>query len=170
MRHRGHRERVSRAGIPRSGWAVFLLGTAGRLAGCPLCVLCAVVCVLTVPLAVCQAADKSGVTPNTVSLPHGPGSIRGLGETFEPDLSTGTAKYRIELEVPAGPGGCAPDLDLEYDSGNGNGPFGYGWRMNVPYIQRKTSKGVPRYVDGNNGQDDDGDGLACFPLFKKKTF
>ena len=140
-----------------------LSGRAGKPTVCFLCVLGAVVCGLTIPARMCEAADKSGVTPNTVSLPQGPGSIRGLGEMFEPDLSTGTAKYRIELDVSAGPAGFAPGLVLEYDGGNGNGPLGYGWRINVPHIQRKTSKGVPRYVDGANGRDDDGDGLTDEP-------
>ena len=34
------------------------------------------------------AADKSGVSPNTISLPKGPGSIEGLGESFQPTLNT----------------------------------------------------------------------------------
>src|SRR5678815_5504200 len=43
------------------------------------------------------AADKSGVSPNTISVPKGPGSIEGLGEAFQPTLNTGTAKYNICL-------------------------------------------------------------------------
>ncbi len=38
-----------------------------------------------------------------------------------------------------------PKLSLVYSTGNGNGPFGLGWSLSVPGIQRKTSKGVPRY-------------------------
>lgn len=30
--------------------------------------------------------DKSGVKPSVLSLPSGPGSIEGLGESFEPQL------------------------------------------------------------------------------------
>jgi len=39
------------------------------------------------------AADKSGVSPNAISVPKGPGSIEGLGDSFQPSLNTGTAKY-----------------------------------------------------------------------------
>ena len=29
------------------------------------------------------AADKNGVSPNAISLPSGPGSIEGLGDSFQ---------------------------------------------------------------------------------------
>src|SRR5437660_6457149 len=58
------------------------------------------------------AADKSGVSPNTISLPKGPGSIEGLGESFQPTLNTGTAKYSIALKVPPGTAGHTPELRL----------------------------------------------------------
>ena len=112
--------------------------------------------VLLLPKAV-AAQDKSGVTPNTISLPTGPGSIEGLGESFQPTLNTGTAKYRIDLVVPPGTADHAPDLALTYEGGGGNGPIGYGWRINIPYVQRQSDKGIPRYVDEANDVDDDGD-------------
>src|SRR5205823_2684270 len=40
-----------------------------------------------------------------------------------------------------------PVLALSYDSGSGNGPFGFGWKMDLPAITRKTDKGLPRYDD-----------------------
>ena len=36
------------------------------------------------------AADKNGVSPGSVSLPKGPGSIEGLGESFQPVLHSQT--------------------------------------------------------------------------------
>ena len=60
----------------------------------------------------CLAADKSGVSPNTISLPKGPGSIEGLGESFQPTLNTGTAKYGVRLTVPPGVAGQTPGLAL----------------------------------------------------------
>jgi hypothetical protein len=36
---------------------------------------------------------------------------------------------------------------LAYDSGAGNGPFGFGWRLSLPAITRKTDKGLPQYGD-----------------------
>lgn len=40
-------------------------------------------------------------------------------------------------------------MELSYDSGSGNGPFGFGWKLSVPAITRKTDKGLPKYCDGN---------------------
>ena len=103
-----------------------------------------------------DAVDKSGVTPNTISLPQGPGSIEGLGESFQPTLATGTAKYQVGLTVPPGTAGHAPSIALKYDGGGSNGPLGFGWSVGVPSIQRQTDKGIPRYVDSTTGTDDDG--------------
>ncbi|MEI7939680.1 MAG: SpvB/TcaC N-terminal domain-containing protein, partial [Verrucomicrobiota bacterium] len=87
------------------------------------------------------AADKSGVSPNTISLPKGPGSIEGLGESFQPTLNTGTAKYSIALKVPPGTAGQTPDLRLVYEGGGGNGILGFGWQFPIASIQRRTDKG-----------------------------
>jgi hypothetical protein len=38
-------------------------------------------------------------------------------------------------------------LSLGYSAGSGNGPFGLGCQLSVPGVSRKTSRGVPRYVD-----------------------
>jgi hypothetical protein len=91
------------------------------------------------------AADKSGVSPNSISLPKGPGSIEGLGESFQPTLNTGTAKYGIALKVPPGTAGQTPDLRLAYEGGGGNGSLGFGWQLSIPSIQRRTDKGIPFY-------------------------
>ncbi|WP_295393396.1 toxin TcdB middle/N-terminal domain-containing protein [uncultured Thiodictyon sp.] len=82
-----------------------------------------------------------------LSLPKGPGSIEGLGESFEPQLNTGTAAYRVRLAVPPGVAGFQPDLALVYNSGYGNGPVGLGWRLDIPWLQRQTDKGLPAYTD-----------------------
>lgn len=94
------------------------------------------------------AADKSGVSPNTISLPKGPGSIEGLGEAFQPTLNTGTAKYSIGFKLPPGTAGQAPSLGLSYEGGGANGPLGFGWTLSLPSIQRRTDHGIPTY-----GQD-----------------
>lgn len=91
------------------------------------------------------ANDKSGVSPQVVSLPSGPGSIEGLGPAFEPQLNTGTASYSIALKVPDGIAGVQPSLKLSYNSGNANGPFGLGWSLTPPAITRQTEKGIPKY-------------------------
>ncbi len=104
-------------------------------------------------------ANKNGVAPNAVVLPAGPGSILGLGEDFAPDLPTGSAKYVLPIALPRGVTGFTPDdLGLKYDSGLGNGILGFGWELDLPRVERRLTKPLPRYVDGPNGLDDDGDG------------
>src|SRR5947208_1997574 len=61
-----------------------------------------------------RAADKSGVTPNTISLPKGPGAIEGLGESFQPTLNTGTASSGMSFKLPPGTAGQTPGLGLGY--------------------------------------------------------
>ncbi len=93
-------------------------------------------------------ADKNGVSPNTISLPKGPGSIEGLGESFQPTLNTGTAHYNVGLKVPPGVAGHTPSLSLTYEGGGGNGPLGYGWSLPLAFVQRRSDHGIPNY-----GQD-----------------
>lgn len=103
---------------------------------------------LVVALAWCGqgwSADKSGVSPNTISLPKGPGSIEGLGDSFQPSLNTGTAKYSLGIKLPPGTAGHQPSLSISYDGGGANGPLGYGWSLSLPFVQRRTDKGIPTY-------------------------
>lgn len=103
--------------------------------------------VFSLQLRIWGEQDKSGVKPSVLSLPSGPGSIEGLGESFEPQLNNGTSSYEIKLVVPPGRAGFVPELSLTYNSGKGNGPFGLGWDISLPYLQRQTDKGLPLYVD-----------------------
>ncbi|HXI53371.1 MAG TPA: SpvB/TcaC N-terminal domain-containing protein, partial [Candidatus Saccharimonadales bacterium] len=106
------------------------------------------------------AADKNGASPNAITLPSGPGSIEGLGESFQPALNSGTMRYSIGLQLPPGTAGHTPALQFTYEGGQGNGPLGYGWSLPLACVQRQTDKGLPRYVDGPNGLDDDHDGVV----------
>ncbi|MHC4745387.1 MAG: SpvB/TcaC N-terminal domain-containing protein, partial [Planctomycetota bacterium] len=108
----------------------------------------------------CYGDDKSGVSPKTISLPSGPGSIEGLGESFQPSLNTGSAQYAIGIKVPPGTNGHQPAIVLKYDSGLGCGTLGLGWSIDSGSISRQTDKGLPLYVDSSNGLDDDHDGVA----------
>jgi RHS repeat-associated protein len=92
-------------------------------------------------------SNKSGTSSQVITLPTGGGALQGIGETFSPDLFTGTGNFTVPLTLPPGRNGFQPKLALVYSSGNGNGPFGLGWSLDVPGITRKTSKGIPRYLD-----------------------
>ena len=94
-------------------------------------------------------SDKSGVTSQAVTLPTGGGALNGIGETFSPDLFTGTGNFTVPIELPAGRNGFQPQLFLAYSTGNGSGPFGLGWTISVPEVSRKTLKGIPRYLDSD---------------------
>ena len=93
------------------------------------------------------AQDKSGVKPQVISLPSGPGSLEGLGENFAPNLSTGTSSYPVNFTVPPGRVGMQPVVALDYNGGNANGPWGMGWKLSIPSIQRRTEDGLPSYND-----------------------
>ncbi len=93
----------------------------------------------------CFAADKSGVGPNAISLPKGPGAIEGLGESFQPHLNTGTASSGLALKLPPGTAGHTPALGLSYEGGSGNGPLGFGWGLPIASIQRRSDQGIPTY-------------------------
>jgi len=118
---------------------------------------------VAVPAGAAAPPDKSGVSPNVISLPSGPGSVEGLGPSFQPALNTGSARYAVPFALPKGVGGRAPELALRYDSGLGEGAAGIGWTVGPGSIARQVEKGVPRYVDGPNGVDDDGDGEVDEP-------
>ena len=94
-------------------------------------------------------SNKSGVAQNVISLPKGGGAIKGIGETFQPNLFSGTGNHTIPLAISPGRNGFGPKLSLEYSSGNGNGIFGLGWQLAMPRITRKTEKGLPRYDDSD---------------------
>ncbi|MCO6435512.1 MAG: VCBS repeat-containing protein [Phycisphaerae bacterium] len=115
-----------------------------------------------VPIA--EASDKNGVSPQAISLPSGPGSIQGLGESFQPQLNSGSGSYSVVLQLPKGPAGFGPSLSLQYHTGNGNGVFGLGWRLSgVTTICRNIDHGLPLYVEAPNGVDDDFDGVVDNP-------
>lgn len=91
-------------------------------------------------------ADNSSISASKISLPSGPGSIEGLGESFEPQLNTGTYAMGLPLKLPPVRGAVQPEVRLAYNSGSGNGPLGLGWRLDVPALQRQTDKGLPQYT------------------------
>src|SRR6516225_6051291 len=93
--------------------------------------------------------EPFGPAPPQLSLPKG-GSIRGLGEKFATNPVTGTGTFTVPIYASPGRSGFGPQLALAYDSGNGNGPYGFGWKVALPTITRKTDKGLPQYNDAQN--------------------
>jgi hypothetical protein len=104
-----------------------------------------------------SAGTDSAAEGSAISLPKGGGAVSGLGEKFSPDLFTGTGNFSVPIAVPAGRMGLQPQLSLGYSTGSGNGPFGLGWQLSVPGVSRKTSRGVPRYVDAAGAGEDRAD-------------
>ena len=98
------------------------------------------------PRADARDAGDGGATAPAISLPTGGGAIRGIGEKLSVNLPTGTASMTVPIAVSPGRSGFAPDLSLSYDSSAGNGIFGFGWRLSLPSISRRTNS-VPRYDD-----------------------
>lgn len=92
-------------------------------------------------------SEKSGNSKPAISLPKGGGAIKEIGETFQPNLFSGTGNFSIPIATSPGRNGFGPQLTLQYSSGNGNGPFGLGWKLSIPRITRKTEKGLPKYTD-----------------------
>ncbi|MCD6581487.1 MAG: VCBS repeat-containing protein [Desulfuromusa sp.] len=72
-------------------------------------------------------------------------------------LNTGCARYAVKIDLPPGTAGHTPSLVLQYDSGLGFSTIASGWGFEPESIKREVDKGVPRYVDGPNGIDDDAD-------------
>jgi RHS repeat-associated protein len=90
-------------------------------------------------------SEKSAAKGTVLSLPKGGGAIKGIGETFQANLFSGTANHSVPIAISPGRNGFGPKLSLEYSSGNGNSIFGLGWQITLPRITRKTEKGLPRY-------------------------
>src|SRR5262249_42125134 len=84
------------------------------------------------------------------SLPQGGGALHGIGEKFSPDLHTGTGNFTIPITLPPGRNDFQPQINLVDSTGQGNGVFGLGWNLGIPGISRKTSAGIPVYVDDND--------------------
>src|SRR5258708_26372030 len=96
------------------------------------------------------ATQTQQVSAPAISLRKGGGAIRGIGEKFAANPVTGTGSLTVPIATSPGRAGFGPQLALSYDSGAGNGPFGFGWSLGLPSITRKTDKGLPRHLDGQD--------------------
>ncbi|MGH9885065.1 MAG: SpvB/TcaC N-terminal domain-containing protein, partial [bacterium] len=89
--------------------------------------------------------SPGAVSAQTVKLPTGPGSVRGLADAAQVNGFTGQVQYAVPIELPAGPGGLKPALSIGYDGDLGNGPLGVGWSLAQPGVRRSLRLGVPKY-------------------------
>lgn len=122
------------------------------------------VCGLTLTLASpALADDDSGLSPNRLKLPSGPGSLEGVGENAEPNLNMGLATYGVPFALPAGYNGFSPSLGLSYTSSGGASVVGLGWDMAVPTVERMTARGLPDYDGDDLFVADGGNELVRIP-------
>ncbi|MFT4569755.1 MAG: RHS repeat-associated protein [Candidatus Binatia bacterium] len=69
----------------------------------------------------------------------------GLAATPGADSFTGTASTSIGIEAAPGRAAMTPSIRLVYSSGGGPSPYGHGWDLPLPRIERSTKRGVPGY-------------------------
>ncbi len=101
-----------------------------------------------------------GVEDDRSSLPEGPGSVNGFADNAEVSVATGAMTYSLPFEVPDGFAGATPSMSLSYSSGGGNGPWGMGWSVAVPSIERGTALGLPGYTTDDAFYADGSDQLV----------
>ena len=73
-----------------------------------------------------------------------------MGEKFSVN-NPGHRHRRVNTSASFEPGaiGLHAAFGTFSRSGSGNGPFGFGWKLSLPSITRKTDKGLPQYRDGD---------------------
>jgi RHS repeat-associated protein len=105
-----------------------------------------------------RATKSNAIEIPSISLPKGGGALKGIDEKFQVNAANGTSSFSIPLPLSPNRNGFTPQMSLSYNSGVGNGLFGIGWDIDLPAIQRRTDKKLPRYFDSNNtdggGQED----------------
>lgn len=70
----------------------------------------------------------------------------------EIDKNTGALNYNYPISVPPGRNNLHPDLNLSYNSSlsNNNSIFGFGWTLNIPYVQRLNKVGSDKLYDSSS--------------------
>ncbi len=67
------------------------------------------------------------------------------------DPNTGGIIDNIKIQVPQGRNGLQPDLSLIYSNQNTENQvvFGYGWSINIPFIERENRQGISTLYSDN---------------------
>lgn len=97
--------------------------------------------------------EEFAIQAPQISLPKGGGAIKGIDEKFQVNPSNGTAAFSIPLPLSPNRNGFTPALSVSYNSGAGNSLLGIGWGLDLPSIQRRTDKKLPRYRDFSKEED-----------------
>ena len=98
------------------------------------------------------AAEKSlAVTETPDPQANEPGKQVGKKLQLSTDPLTGSLVYAYGLTIPTGRNGLQPDLQLTYTSQSDDDAsvFGYGWSINIPYIERLNKHGVDKLYTDN---------------------
>ena len=101
--------------------------------------------ILLVMSSVALADRPEGISAQTITLPSGPTSLKGLGESFSPNPSMGNGNFSVPIQVV--PGILAPKVSLQYSGGSGKTKVGLGFSLPVMNIYRTTDKGLPEYKE-----------------------
>ncbi|TVQ99542.1 MAG: hypothetical protein EA398_12130 [Deltaproteobacteria bacterium] len=101
-------------------------------------------CALLVALGITSTALADfEVSPSSISLPDGPGSIEGMGESLSVSPSTGQVHYTVPLALLEGPEDVSLELAVAYRPMEGNGPLGLAVDLPIGETCRNTEGGVP---------------------------
>src|SRR5262249_50725742 len=92
-----------------------------------------------------EGPAPGAATAQTLKLPDGPGSLRGMANDPSVNLFSGQVNYEVPIELPGARHEFHPSLALVYRGDLGNGPLGVGWSMRNVAIKRSTRLGVPRF-------------------------
>lgn len=97
-----------------------------------------------------DTGDKSATRYGNFNLPDAGGTVKTSGTQVETSLFKGTLDYGISFDIPAGPGGFKPTVQLSYSLQGGFGLFGLGWNLAITPIERDLTRGIPRYQKDAN--------------------
>ena len=92
-------------------------------------------------------SNKSGVASQVLPLPQGGGALTGIGESFSPDIFTGTGSLSIPIVLPPGRNGFQPELSLTYRYRRGQRRVRARLESQRPHHNPQDVEGTARYRD-----------------------
>jgi hypothetical protein len=92
-----------------------------------------------------------GMYDAALGVPETGAAVSNNGGPVSVDGSTGTASVSVPFALPPARGHAQPQLGLTYNSATGKAIGGYGWNLDLPYIERAPllrPAELRRFVDG----------------------